>query len=77
MLPEHPDKLIEIMVLSALQKGLAELQAFICGTLETVREVIATYVADPTGLLPVHPLNDWTVPEELQLSSTVKITRTT
>jgi hypothetical protein len=58
VLPEDPDKPMEIVVPSALQMGWAELQRCICGVSETARDVTVTYIAKPTGSLTGNPLKD-------------------
>ena len=75
VLPAHPGSPVEIVVPSALQMGWAESPGFFCAASETARDVAATYVAEPVGSLPAHPLEDWTMPEELQLPDATAMTR--
>ena len=59
VLPAHPGGPVEIVVPSALQMGWAESPGFFCAASETARDIAATYVAEPTGSLLAHPLEEW------------------
>ena len=62
VLPNHPGEPVEIVVPSALQMGWALSPHFFCAASETARDVAESYVAEPVGALPPHPLEDMTMP---------------
>ena len=58
VLPKHPVEPTEIVVPSDLQMGWFLSPPFFCAASKTSRDVAASYVDDPQGGLPEHPLED-------------------
>ncbi len=67
ILPNHPGQPVEIVVPSALQMGWTLSPPFFCAASETARDVAATYISEPVGSLPKHPLEDHMMPEDFAL----------
>ncbi len=67
VLPNHPGKPIKIVVPSALHMGWALSPPILCAASETARDVGEHLVQEPVGTLPEHPLEELTMPEEVQL----------
>ena len=76
VLPNYPDKPVEIAVPSALQMGWAESPQFFCAASETARDAAEWYVSEAIGTLPHHPLEDLTMPPEARLPATANMSGT-
>ena len=73
ILPNHPGEPIEIVVPSALQMGWVLSPPFFCAAAETARDIAASYVSEPVGSLPPHPLEDHLLPEHFELPDTASL----
>ncbi|KAL7545707.1 hypothetical protein ACHAWF_009056, partial [Thalassiosira exigua] len=76
ILPNHPGEDVEIVVPSALQMGWVLSPPFFCAASETARDVAMSYVSEPLGSLPAHPLEEHMLPEHFVLPQMTKVSRT-
>ena len=53
---------VELVIPSALQMGWCESPPFFCAASETARNVAEELIAEPTGSLPPHPLEEFMMP---------------
>ena len=63
VLPSLPGQPVEIVVPSALQMGWALSPPFFCAASETARDIAASYVSEPIGSIPPHPMEHLTMPD--------------
>ena len=69
VLPRQEGKPMQLVVPMSLQMGWIESPPYFCAASETARDVAAKYIEAPVGRLPVHKLEQYTIPEQRSMAS--------
>ncbi|KAL7526943.1 hypothetical protein ACHAWF_001977 [Thalassiosira exigua] len=75
ILPNNPGEEVEIVVPSALQMGWVLSPPFFCAASETARDVAMSYMSEPLGSLPAHPLEEHMLPGNFVLPQMATVSR--